>query len=77
MRGTSGLDGAAARSPGRVAAEINRAGGKAVALRLDVTDADQLTKVVAEVERQLSSITILMNNAGIRDAQHAAKMSMD
>lgn len=61
----------------RVAAEINRAGGKAVALRLDVTYADQLTKVVAEAERQLSSITILMNNAGIRGAQQATKISMD
>ncbi len=60
-----------------VAAEIEAAGGKAVPLQLDVTDADQLTKVVAEAERQLGPVTILVNNAGIPDAQHATKMSME
>lgn len=60
-----------------VAAEIKAAGGKAVPLQLDVTDADQLTKVVAEAERQLGPVTILVNNAGIPDAQRATKMSMD
>jgi NAD(P)-dependent dehydrogenase (short-subunit alcohol dehydrogenase family) len=60
-----------------VAAEIKAAGGQAVPLQLDVTDADQLTKVVAEAERQLGPVTILVNNAGIPDAQHATKMSID
>ncbi|WP_347951985.1 SDR family NAD(P)-dependent oxidoreductase [Bradyrhizobium sp. SSUT77] len=60
-----------------VAAEISAAGGKAVPLQLDVTDADQLTKVVAEAERQLGPVTILVNNAGIPDAQRATKMPMD
>lgn len=60
-----------------VAAEIKAAGGKAVPLQLDVTDADQLTKVVAEAQRQLGPVTILVNNAGIPDAQRATKMSMD
>jgi NAD(P)-dependent dehydrogenase (short-subunit alcohol dehydrogenase family) len=60
-----------------VAAEIKAAGGKAVSLQLDVTDADQLTKVVAEAERQLGPVTILVNNAGIPDAQRATKMSID
>jgi NAD(P)-dependent dehydrogenase (short-subunit alcohol dehydrogenase family) len=60
-----------------VAAEIKAAGGKAVALQLDVTDAGQLTKVVAEAERQLGPVTILVNNAGIPDAQRATKMPID
>lgn len=60
-----------------VAAEINAAGGKAVPLQLDVTDADQLTKVVADAERQLGPVTILVNNAGVPDAQRATKMSID
>src|SRR5262245_24897387 len=60
-----------------VAAEIKAAGGKAVPLQLDVTDADQLKNVVAEAERQLGPVTILVNNAGIPDAQHATKMPID
>lgn len=60
-----------------VAAEIRAAGGKAVPLQLDVTDADQLTNVVGEAERQLGPVTILVNNAGIPDAQRATKMSID
>ncbi|MHC4047933.1 SDR family NAD(P)-dependent oxidoreductase [Bradyrhizobium sp. 23AC] len=60
-----------------IATEINVAGGNAIPLQLDVTDADQLTKAVAEAERQLGPVTILVNNAGIPDAQRATKMSMD
>lgn len=60
-----------------IAAEINVAGGKAISLQLDVMDADQLIKVVAEAERQLGPVTILVNNAGIPDAQHATKMPIE
>jgi NAD(P)-dependent dehydrogenase (short-subunit alcohol dehydrogenase family) len=60
-----------------VAAEIRAAGGKAVPLQLDVTDADQLKNVVGEAERLLGPVTILVNNAGIPDAQRATKMSID
>ncbi|MBB4375130.1 NAD(P)-dependent dehydrogenase (short-subunit alcohol dehydrogenase family) [Bradyrhizobium sp. cir1] len=60
-----------------VAAEIKAAGGDAVPLQLDVTDADQLTRIVADAERQLGPITILVNNAGVPDAQRATKMSID
>ncbi|WP_368508654.1 SDR family NAD(P)-dependent oxidoreductase [Bradyrhizobium lupini] len=61
----------------RVAAEINVAGGRAIPLQLDVTDADQLTKVVAEAERQFGPVTILVNNPGIPDAQRVTKIPMD
>jgi len=60
-----------------IAAEIKAAGGKAVPLQLDVTDADQLKNVVGEAERLLGPVTILVNNAGIPDAQRATKMSID
>jgi NAD(P)-dependent dehydrogenase (short-subunit alcohol dehydrogenase family) len=60
-----------------IAAEIKAAGGKAVSLQLDVTDADQLKNVVGEAERLLGPVTILVNNAGIPDAQRATKMSID
>jgi NAD(P)-dependent dehydrogenase (short-subunit alcohol dehydrogenase family) len=60
-----------------IAAEIKAAGGTAVPLQLDVTDADQLKNVVAEAERALGPVTILVNNAGIPDAQRATKMPID
>jgi NAD(P)-dependent dehydrogenase (short-subunit alcohol dehydrogenase family) len=59
------------------AADIRGAGGVAAALELDVTDADQLLAVVGKAEAKLGPVTILVNNAGIPDAQRAVKMSVD
>ena len=58
-------------------AEITAAGGTARAFALDVTDAEQLKAVVPAVEAAMGMITILVNNAGIPDAQRAVKMSID
>lgn len=58
-------------------AEIAQEGGKAQAFALDVTDADQLKTIVGTVEAALGPVTILVNNAGIPDAQRAVKMSLD
>ncbi|GGE06101.1 short-chain dehydrogenase/reductase [Polymorphobacter glacialis] len=58
-------------------AEITAAGGKAQAFALDVTDADQLKTIVGTVEAAMGPVTILINNAGIPDAQRAVKMSLD
>ena len=60
-----------------LAAEIRAAGGRALPLALDVTDADQLIDVVARAEAALGTVTILVNNAGIPDAQRAHKMSVE
>lgn len=60
-----------------LAKEINDAGGRAVALALDVTDADQLLAVVGKAEDALGPVDILINNAGIPDAQRAHKMSVE
>ena len=60
-----------------LAAEIRAEGGEAVALELDVTDADQLLAVVGQAEAALGTVNILVNNAGIPDAQRAVKMSVD
>lgn len=60
-----------------LATEIRDAGGEAVAIQLDVTDADQLTAAVGEAEAALGPVTILVNNAGIPDAARATKMSVD
>ncbi|WP_416897169.1 MAG: SDR family NAD(P)-dependent oxidoreductase [Minwuia sp.] len=58
-------------------AEIETAGGQAEAFQLDVQDADQLKAIVPAVEEKLGPVTILVNNAGIPDAQRATKMSVD
>jgi len=60
-----------------VVAEIEASGGKCAALRLDMTDTDSILNVVEQAERALGTITILVNNAGIPDAQRAHKMSIE
>lgn len=60
-----------------VVAEIEAAGGIAHAFKLDVTDTDGITSIVGEVEAALGTVTILVNNAGIPDAQRATKMSVE
>jgi NAD(P)-dependent dehydrogenase (short-subunit alcohol dehydrogenase family) len=60
-----------------VAREIRSAGGIAESFTLDVTDADQLISTVAKVEENLGLVRILINNAGIPDAQRAHKMPLE
>ena len=60
-----------------LAAEIRSDGGVAEAFSLDVTDAEQLLGIVGEVEARLGVVNILVNNAGIPDAQRAHKMSLE
>jgi NAD(P)-dependent dehydrogenase (short-subunit alcohol dehydrogenase family) len=58
-----------------LAEEIRGAGGECLPVVLDMTDRENIRAVVDEVEKQLGTITILVNNAGIPDAQYAVKMS--
>ncbi len=62
-------------------ADIEAAGGKARAFTLDVADAAQCKTIVGEVEAAFgpvtTPVTILVNNAGIPDAQRAVKMELD
>jgi NAD(P)-dependent dehydrogenase (short-subunit alcohol dehydrogenase family) len=46
------------------AALISNAGGRAIALTLDVRDAGGVRTVVEETARQLGAVTLLVNNAG-------------
>lgn len=57
--------------------EIEADGGTAMAIAVDVTDADQLIAAIAKAEEAFGTVTILVNNAGIPDAQRAHKMSVD
>ncbi|MCC5871174.1 MAG: SDR family oxidoreductase [Gammaproteobacteria bacterium] len=59
----------------QLAGEIRSDGGEALPLRLDMTDRVSIRKVVEATEAAFGTITILVNNAGIPDAQRAHKMS--
>lgn len=60
-----------------LAKDIRAEGGEVLPLQLDVTQADQLLDVVGKAEAALGTVNILVNNAGIPDAQRAIKMSVD
>ena len=49
----------------RVAGEIEAAGGRARAVTADVTDADAAREIVARVEREIGSVDLLVNAAGL------------
>jgi len=49
----------------KIASEISSEGGKAEALRLDVTDEAQILSSIAKVIEQYDHLDILINNAGI------------
>jgi 3-oxoacyl-[acyl-carrier protein] reductase len=53
------------------AQEIQAMGRRAVAIKCDVTDRDQVAETVARVVEELGSVDILVNNAGTLD--HAAQ----
>jgi len=60
-----------------LAAELRAEGPEAAAIAMDATNSDQLIAAVAEAQDRLGLVTILVNNAGIPDAQRAHKMSIE
>ena len=71
---------AVARRPeplAELATEIAAAGGRCVPHQVDLTDADALTALVDRVRDEVGLITILVNNAGIVDAQRAHRMPVE
>lgn len=53
----------------QVVAEIERNGGRAVALKADIAREDEVVRLFADLDRQLGTITALVNNAGIVEKQ--------
>ena len=49
----------------KVVAEIQKAGGKAIAVQANLADADSIGPLLAAVAREFGPINILINNAGI------------
>lgn len=60
-----------------LAVNIQKGGGTALGIRLDVTDIPSIKTAVDRVEEQLGSIDILVNSAGINIQQHAIDVSED
>ncbi len=57
-----------------LAAEIRAAGGDCEPVRMDMTDREQIRAGVNQAEQALGTVTILVNNAGIPDAQYATRI---
>ena len=49
----------------KVVAEIEKAGGKAVAIQADMSKSDDITRLFAETKQALGTPNILVNNAGV------------
>jgi meso-butanediol dehydrogenase/(S,S)-butanediol dehydrogenase/diacetyl reductase len=49
----------------QVAEEINRQGGKAIAIQTDVSDRDQVFAAVDQTQQQLGGFDVIVNNAGV------------
>jgi len=60
---------------GELAREIRASGGVCEPIPFDITNADEIPEVLDQAEAALGTVTILVNNAGIPDAQRAHKMS--
>ena len=58
-----------------LAEEIRAEGGVCEPITLDMRDRENIRSAVAEAEEKFGLVTILVNNAGIPDAQRATKMS--
>ena len=60
-----------------IVAQIEADGGAAVGVAMDMTDTDSILDGLAAGEAAFGTVTILINNAGIPDAQRAHKMSIE
>lgn len=60
-----------------LAAEIRNAGGEALPVELDVADETALGPAIDQAEAAFGTVSILINNAGIPDAQRAHKMPLE
>lgn len=60
-----------------VVADIERSGGVAVGVEIDMTDTPSILAGLDAAESAFGTITILVNNAGIPDAQRAHRMPIE
>jgi 3-oxoacyl-[acyl-carrier protein] reductase len=55
--------------------KILQTGGKAITSQADVSDREQVARMIAEIEQQLGTVSILVNNAGIAVPQSIEQMT--
>jgi NAD(P)-dependent dehydrogenase (short-subunit alcohol dehydrogenase family) len=53
----------------KIVADIRAAGGSAISIQADVSRDAEVTRLFAELDRQLGTINVLVNNAGIINGQ--------
>jgi len=56
---------ARAEDAGQVCAEIRKLGRRTLAIQADVSQSEQVRKMVTQIERELGAVNILVNNAGM------------
>ncbi|MFW5501608.1 MULTISPECIES: SDR family NAD(P)-dependent oxidoreductase [unclassified Maridesulfovibrio] len=61
----------------QTATEISKEGGKARTLQLEVSDADSVDAVVADITANEGMLDVLVNNAGINDPQDFDKITTE
>jgi 3-oxoacyl-[acyl-carrier protein] reductase len=61
----------------RVAASITAAGGTAICVPGDVSDADQVDRTFAQIEAQLGPVGVLVNNAGVHRGGRVQKLTLE
>ncbi|HEV7391534.1 MAG TPA: SDR family oxidoreductase [Burkholderiales bacterium] len=69
-----GSDEAAAKE---VHAEIGKEGGRAAVYQADLVDVSRLREVVKDIERNIGSVDILVNNAAVRPHSRISKISVE
>lgn len=52
-----------------VVADIGKAGGRAIAVRADVSEESEVARLFQTVDKELGTVTALVNNAGVIDKQ--------
>lgn len=61
----------------KLQAIIEQDGGSCLAMTLDMTDDTDIVDVVRRSQTEFGTISVLVNNAGVPDAQYATAMSVD
>ena len=75
--GASVVCGARGENAAEVVKEITADGGKAIAVALDVTDAESIAAAVARASSEFGKVDILVNNAGITRDTLMLRMKRD
>ena len=57
--------------------QITEAGGTAMAVSMDVTDADSVTAALDQAEAAYGPVTVLINNAGVADSKRFVNVDED